>query len=209
MPIIEENLDMPIRDLLKIIQKRTFHSTYFGVPAIKNPIDFWMYQEIIFSIKPMVILEIGTNKGGTTLALAHLLDNLGQGRVITIDRHSNVDSSVKRHPRIFLLTGDACAIFGKVKQMIKEDSPVLIIEDSSHTYDNTLNILRLYNPLVSTGSYFIIEDGICHHGLDVGPDPGPYEAVEQFMSENDAFEIDRSKEPFVVTWNPKGYLRKK
>lgn len=205
---MEENLDMPVRELLRIIQQRTFHSTYFGVPSIKNPIDFWIYQETIFFVKPMVIIEIGTKKGGTTLALAHLLDSLGQGKVISIDRHSEVDSLVRRHPRIFLVTGDACARFEQVKQMVNRDSPVLIIEDSSHTYDNTLNVLRRYSPLVTRGSYFIVEDGICHHGLDVGPNPGPYEAVEQFLKENNSFEVDRSKEPYLITWNPKGYLRK-
>ena len=94
------------------------------------------------------------------------------------------------------------------KKMIKPKDIVLIIEDSSHEYDNTLQILRKYSDLITKGSYFIIEDGICHHGLDVGPDPGPYEAIETFMSETNSFEIDRSKESFLITWNPKGFLKR-
>ncbi len=46
-------------------------------------------------------------------------------------------------------------------------------------------------------------------GLDVGPNPGPYEAIDAFVAENDGFEIDRDMESFLITWNPKGYLRRK
>jgi cephalosporin hydroxylase len=84
----------------------------------------------------------------------------------------------------------------------------MVIEDSSHTYDHTLNVLRTYAPLVQIGDYFIVEDGICHHGLEVGPHPGPMEAIETFIAENSHFEIDRQREAFVITWNPKGYLRR-
>jgi cephalosporin hydroxylase len=58
------------------------------------------------------------------------------------------------------------------------------------------------------GGYFIVEDGICHHGLEIGPSPGPYEAVETFVAERSEFEIDRSREAFGITWNPKGYLKR-
>ncbi len=92
--------------------------------------------------------------------------------------------------------------------MIHKKDTVLIIEDSAHTCEITLNILRTYSPLIKPGSYFIVEDGICHHGLDVGPNPGPYEAIEIFANENIDFEIDRSKEDFFITWNPKGYLKR-
>lgn len=86
---------------------------------------------------------------------------------------------------------------------------VLVIEDSSHTYDNTLAVLRTYSGLTLPGDLFIVEDSICHHGLDVGPNPGPYEAIEAFVQENPAFEVDRSQEALFITWNPKGYLRRK
>lgn len=58
------------------------------------------------------------------------------------------------------------------------------------------------------GDYFIVEDGICHHGLPIGPKPGPYEAVEAFVKENADFDLDRDRESFLITWNPKGYLRR-
>lgn len=211
MYYMEEHLDMPLSEVLKVMQERIVkESTYFGVKALKSPIDFWIYQEIIHETKPNVIIEIGNNYGGSTLALAHICDLLDSGRVIGIDiSHSNLSEQVKKHPRITLIEGDACDSFTKVSELISAKESVLVIEDSSHTYQNTLNVLMAYSVLVKPGDYFIVEDGICHHGLSVGPNPGPYEAIGDFLRKNTAFEIDRSKEPFLITWNPKGYLRRK
>lgn len=208
---IEAAGDVTIRELLPMIQNRIMnHTTYFGVPTLKNPMDFWVYQEIIWSQKPDVVIEIGNNCGGSALALAHLLDNVGKGRLIAVDiRQAGIHHIVRAHPRIDLVEGDAVASFDRVSAMIEANQHVLIIEDSSHTYDNTLAVLRTYQGLLKVGDMFIIEDGICHHGLDVGPSPGPYEAIEDFVAESQAFEIDRGFENFIITWNPKGYLRRK
>jgi cephalosporin hydroxylase len=209
MKYMEENLNMPMKEILQNTQRELFNSNYFGVKILKSPFDFWIYQELIFEIQPDVIIEIGNFAGGHALALAHILDNIGNGRVIGLDiNHEYVPSIVKQHPKITLITGDACENFQKVKDLIKENNKVLIIEDSSHTYENTLNVLRTFSPLVTKESWFIVEDSICHHGLDIGPYPGPYEAIEEFIKETDEFEIDRSKEKFIITWNPKGYLRR-
>lgn len=208
---MEESLDIPLRDVLDIIQNRIVNNTsYWGVPALKSPIDTWIYQEIIFEMRPDVIVEIGNMFGGSTLALAHMLDILGHGKVIGLDiSHEKVANSVRQHPRITLIEGDACENFQQAKSLISPEDRILIIEDSSHTYENTLNVLRTYSVLTRPGDYFIVEDSICHHGLTVGPDPGPYEAIEAFVNENSDFEIDRSKESFFITWNPKGYLKRK
>ncbi|MDP2727392.1 MAG: CmcI family methyltransferase [Dehalococcoidia bacterium] len=207
---MEENLDMPLSEVLPIIQKGIMsQSTYFGVRSKKSPMDAWIYQEIISQIKPDVIVEIGNGNGGSTLFLAHLCDLLGRGKVIGLDlSHAGVPDQVREHPRISLIEGDACLKCDEVEKLIGEDQGVLVIEDSSHTYDNTLNLLRLYSRLVKPGGYFIVEDSICHHGLSEGPSPGPYEAIEAFVGENSDFEIDRSRERFLITWNPKGYLRR-
>jgi cephalosporin hydroxylase len=207
---MEKELNMKLRDVLEIIQKETFKSSYFGVPSIKSPLDFWVYTELIYEIKPDVIIEIGNRFGGSTLAFAHMLDHVGRGRVIGVDiDHSEVPREVRTHPRVTLITGDACASFAEVKKLIKEEEKVMIIEDSSHTYENTLNVLRTYSPLVKKASYFIVEDGIINHGLDFKErqKTGPYEAVESFIKENDRFEVDRFRERFFITWNPKGYLK--
>jgi cephalosporin hydroxylase len=210
VPFLEESLELPLKSILPAMQDRMVQrTTYFGVRALKNPLDMWVYQELVHALRPDVVIEVGNHSGGTTLALAHLCDLLGHGRVIGLDvTHEHVADITRRHPRITLIEGDASASFPRVRSSIDPDEHVLIIEDSSHTYENTLNVLRTYSPLIKPGGYFIVEDGICHHGLDVGPEPGPYEAIETFTAENPHFIVDRGREDFVLTWNPRGFLRR-
>jgi cephalosporin hydroxylase len=214
---MESSLDLPIKDLLVHMQNRIVtDSTYFGVPTMKSPTDMWMYQEIIWEVKPDFIVEIGTWHGGSALAFAHIMDHIyGRGsfaKVITIDTsHDKVHDKVRLHPRIKFITGDALKYYFVVRNMIRESMvrpKVLVIEDSAHFYQNTLNVLNTYWPLVSMGSYFIVEDTICGHGLDIPPKPGPYEAVQEFIRMTDNFIIDKSKEAFLITWNPSGFLKR-
>jgi cephalosporin hydroxylase len=210
MQYIENQKSGVMTDLLESIQTRITTSTsYFGVKTLKNPFDFWVYQEIIYELKPDYIVEIGNFRGGSALALAHLCDNIGKGRVIGVDiNQSEISDAVRAHPRLTFIEGDACDSFAKVKAIVGKSTNVLIIEDSSHTYENTLSVLRTYENLINRDGYFIVEDSICHHGLNTGPNPGPYEAIEAFANENTDFLIDRTKESFLITWNPKGYLRR-
>ena len=210
MLYMENSLHLTLGQIIPLMQQRIMtESTYFGLKTLKSPIDFWIYQEMIYELKPDVIIEIGNYSGGSTLALAHMCDLLSNGRVIGLDlSHAAVDKTVKAHKRITLIEGDACASFERVAKLIKPDDNVLVIEDSLHTFANTLAVLETYSPLIKPGGYFIVEDGICYHGLNGGPWPGPYEAVEAFVSRNNSFVIDRSREAFLITWNPKGYLRR-
>ena len=210
MPFMEEALDWPLSKMLPIIQKRIMESTtYRGIPTMKNPLDFWVYQEILWETKPDTIVEIGNLYGGSTLALAHACDLLSNGKILAVDTtHHLIANEARLHPRISLLTGDACEIWPAVKAAVPPNSSVMVIDDSVHSYDHTLRVLERYSDLVSVGNYFIVEDGICHHGLDVGPQPGPYEAVETFLRTNKNFIVDRNKENFGITWNPKGYLKR-
>lgn len=207
---MEESLDWPLSRVLPVLQERILErSTYHGIPTLKNPLDFWMYREIMWETRPDVIIEIGNFCGGSTLALAHVCDALDAGRILGIDTdHGRVASEVRVHPRVTLLTGDASTMLPDVEDLLNKDDRVMIIEDSAHTYENTLRVLEAYAPLVGVGQYFIVEDGICRHGLDIGPQPGPYEAVERFVDTNEDFVIDRDREDYCITWNPKGYLRK-
>jgi cephalosporin hydroxylase len=207
---MEDKLDMPLGQVLAIIQEGIMkNTTYFGIKTLKNPMDAWIYQEIIFVEKPDVVVEVGNAHGGSALLLAHLCDVIGKGRIIGVDiSHKNVPQFVKDHPRITFIEGDACQCFEQVEQLIAKEDRVLVIEDSSHTYENTLNVLRFYSSLIKIGDYLIVEDSICHHGIDGGPQPGPYEAIEDFVKENNDFEIDRSRERFLITWNPKGFLKR-
>lgn len=205
---LEDSTMLPLGQLLTRMQQSIMaETTYFGVRAYKNPLDAWIYQELVVAHRPDVIVEIGNKFGGGTLYLAHLCDLLGHGRVVGVDiRHHDVADIVRQHPRVSLLEGDAVARFDDVRVLCEGGKRVMVIEDSSHTYDNTLAVLRTYSALLHKGDQFIVEDTICHHGLDVGPNPGPYEAVCAFVRENPRFVVDRSRERFLVTWNPMGFL---
>jgi cephalosporin hydroxylase len=208
--VMEACLDMPLRELLERGQRRiTRDSRYLGIPTMKWPCDFWVYQELLHELRPDVIIEIGNYQGGSALALAHLCDQLGTGRLLAVDidqRH--VAAAARAHPRITFLQSDGVAAAGEARRFAAGARCVLVIEDSSHTYENTLAVMRAYADLVTPGSYFIVEDGICHHGVEVGPEPGPYEAIVDFLKEDARFAADRSRESFLVTWNPLGYLRR-
>ena len=214
---LEDNLDQPLRNILSVFQAEIDNTSYCGIASAKNPLDFWTYQEIISQTKPAFIIDIGCGWGGTTLAFAHLCDGMGIGQIIAIDVRDILPVRVRNHPRITFIKGDACAVFDQVKSIVGE-SKVFIIEDASHVYEDTLNILRLYTTLLKGSSYkkmfscdyMVVEDTInCDGMVEGGPRPGSLKAVEDFIKENTDFVHDRSRERFMITWNPKGFIRRK
>jgi cephalosporin hydroxylase len=91
-----------------------------------------------------------------------------------------------------------------------DGSPVMVILDADHSRDHVLSELRVFAPLVTSGSYLIVEDtNINGHPVFEEFGPGPYEAVEEFFLENDDFEVDESCHLYYVTQNPRGYLKRR
>ena len=182
-----------MKEVLNKIQGRLMNnSSYWGIKTLKCPLDFWIYNEILHKIRPDLLIEIGNLYGGSALSYAHIFDNLNNGTVLGIDiDHKYIADEVRAHKRINLIESDATLCIDQVSQFVKEDMKVLVIEDSSHEYDNTLKLLEGYSKFVTRNSYYIVEDTICHHGLDVGPKPGPFEAVHDFMNDNNDFMIDK------------------
>lgn len=184
---------------------------WMGVRIIKNPLDTWIYQELIYAVQPDVILEIGSSYGGSTLYFANLLDLIGKGTVISVDiDRSNFNVT---HSRIHPITGDSSSpevereIFGLCR-----GKKVMISHDSSHYKEKVLNDLRRYSPLVPVGSYFVVEDGIYDlfsplEGVG-GFSDGPFDAITEFLKENQAFEPDLSCERYVFTNHPMGFLKR-
>lgn len=186
-----------------------FNTHWLGVPALKCPLDLWIYQEILFETRPDLIIECGTKKGGTSFFLASLCDLIGKGRIITIDTTNFPDKP--DHERITYLQGSSTSkeIEDKVRNLTKEGEKVMVILDSNHRRSHVLNELKIYNKLVTKGNYLIVEDtNINGHPVFCNYGPGPMEAVNIFMKENDDFTIDRGREKYMLTFNPKGYLRK-
>lgn len=197
-----------------------FHSLYYGsrvwqntfwmgVPAYKCPLDLWIYQEVIFEVKPDVIVECGTADGGSALFLAHMCELANRGRIVTIDVGQG--EGRPRHPRITYVLGSSTAgeVVQRVRRLVTGGGSVMVILDSDHSKAHVLDELRIYSTLVTKGSYLIVEDTNVN-GHPVLPDfgPGPMEAVEEFLKENSRFVIDDTREKFYMTFNPRGYLRR-
>ena len=191
-------------------KKTWLNTTWLGTTVQKCPLDLWVYQEIIYETRPDIIIEAGTLAGGSALFFASMFDLLGQGRVATIDVKKFGERP--QHPRITYLRGSSTSndIVERVKSITNDGDRVMVVLDSDHSRDHVLNELRLYSPMVSEGCYLIVEDtNINGHPVLTSFGPGPMEATEAFLAENDDFEIDREREKFLLTFNLRGYLRKK
>jgi cephalosporin hydroxylase len=203
---ISEQFHIMYYDHPQLTWQNTF---WFGIPVQKYPGDLWIYQEILFELKPDIIVETGTFNGGSALFLASVCDILKRGQIITID----IEPREKRpkHPRIKYLTGSSIApdTIRRVKEQIHEGEKVLVILDSDHSKQHVLVELEKYSPLVTNGSYIIVEDSNVN-GHPVFPQfgPGPMEAIDEFLVAHREFLVDVSREKFYMTANPQGYLKK-
>jgi cephalosporin hydroxylase len=215
-------LPVPVRRVLRRTVVESFHrlfydngartwsnTTWLGVSLQKCPLDLWVYQELLVSLKPAVIVECGTAFGGSALYLASLCELLENGEVITIDVEARTDRPV--HERITYLNGSSTdsATLSSVDQFIGGRSPVLVLLDSDHSKEHVLSELRLYGPLVTPGSYLVVEDSnINGHPVLPNFGPGPKEAIDEFLESDTEFCVDRSQEKYFLTFNPSGFLRR-
>jgi cephalosporin hydroxylase len=185
--------------------------TWLGRPVWQNVLDLWSLQEAIAQIKPGVLLETGTNRGGSALFYAQLFDLLGHGRVITVDverLHS------LEHDRVEFLIGSSVDedILGAMREGARTaDGPVMVVLDSDHSAEHVLEEMHAYAPLVTPGSLMLVQDGV----IDTLPmfsafRPGPLAAIEAFLAETADFELDtRLDKRFLVTHHPSGWLRRR
>jgi cephalosporin hydroxylase len=182
---------------------------WFGVPIQKSPLDCWVYPEILCELRPDLIVETGTYLGGSAMFFAHLFDLLGHGHVLTIDqqRRGTID-----HPRVTQIVGDALSreVLDAVAERAAAATRVLVALDDDHSAPHVLRELAAYGPLVTPGSYLVVEDtNVNGHPVMPGHGPGPHEAVEQFLKTNEDFVIDHGREKFLLTYFPDGWLRKR
>lgn len=180
---------------------------FLGVTIEKTPLDLWIYQEIIFDTKPEVIIETGTRYGGSALFFACLFDLIDSGLVITIDTE---DMSSVYHPRMVKLIGNSISddIVNTVRELVGNRT-VLVSLDSAHVKDHVLKEMKIYSEFVTVGNYMIVEDtNINGHPVLPTWSEGPMEAVNEFLSTRNDFEIDKSRERFLVTSCPNGFLKR-
>lgn len=183
--------------------------TYKGIKAIRCPFDYVIYQMIIDEVKPDLVIEIGTNIGGGALYIADLLDMNCKGIIHTIDIIDMVDPKVKEHERIKFFTN---GWLDYDLELTKEFDKILVIEDASHFYQDSIGILNKFHSVVSKNSYFIVEDGIINElGLEKEYKGGPLKALREFLPLHPEFFVDRKWCDMFgknATFNVNGYLKK-
>jgi len=185
-------------------------ATWLGAQALKNPLDLWVYQEIVFETRPELIVETGTYRGGSALYLASICDLVGTGEVLSIDIEPERED-YPRHPRITYFAGRSSTdpeVLAEVRERAGS-GPILVVLDSDHSARHVAAELEAYAPLVPIGSYLIVEDTNVN-GHPAAPDfgPGPMEAMWDFMATDPGFEVDAHCERYFLTQNPSGYLKR-
>jgi cephalosporin hydroxylase len=185
--------------------------TWLGNPIWQNVLDLWTIQETIAEVRPSLLIETGTNRGGSSLFFAHLMDLLGQGEIVTIDvdRLHNLS-----HPRITYVIGSSTApeIAQQVSQRAsRTPGPVLVILDSDHSQSHVAAELDVYAPMTTPGSYCLVQDGVIDVlPMFVGARPGPLRAIDDFAARHPEFEIDHDRgERFLISHHPRGWLKRK
>jgi cephalosporin hydroxylase len=187
---------------------------WLGVPSEQAPTDNWNMQQLIVELQPDYIIETGTWYGGTTLFYAEVLSYVNpQGKVITIDIEPRVEQASKLpiwKQRVEMIVGSS--IDPKVTDHVAQEvlgKKVLITLDSLHTREHVLKEMEIYSKLVTPGSYLVVQDtNINGNPVNPGFGPGPHEAVQEFLQTHDNFVADLSREKFLLTFYPGGWLKR-
>ena len=201
----------------------SYHFTWLGRPIIQFPQDILAIQEIIWSVKPDVVVETGIAHGGSLILSASMLELLGgDGFVvgIDIDIRAHNRKEIERHPlarRIVMIEGSSTDpdVAGQASVLAGAGTRVLVLLDSNHTHAHVLEELDLYSPLVGEGSYIVVFDTVIED-MPAGSFPdrpwdkgnNPATAVREFLGRNDRFEVDHELEnKLLISVAPGGYLK--
>lgn len=198
--------------------------SWLGRPMIQLPMDAMAMQELIWAVKPDLIIETGVAHGGSVVLSASMLQLLGKGSVVGIDIEIRAHNrkAIESHPmagRIRLIEGSSVAadVVAQVHQLAKQASTVLVILDSNHTHDHVLAELQAYGPLVTVGSYCVVFDTFVEDlpadyvwaDRPWGKGNNPKTAVHAWLEGRSDFVIDRSVEDrLLITSAPDGFLRR-
>jgi len=162
-----------------------------GNQVLKSPTDLILLQEIIYTNKPQIIVETGTWCGGSALFMAMVLDQLGEGWIISIDTSDTLNRPT--HPRIQYLKGDSSfQDVGEYAQHMEAGiARTMVVLDSDHHYPHVLKELQLWAPKVTRGQYLVVEDtNLNGHPVQPGWGKGPGEAAQDFFNTSKDFKKD-------------------
>jgi len=210
-------------------KKYSYHFEWLGRPIIQYPQDIIAMQEIIWKVKPDLIIETGIAHGGSLIFSASMLDlnatcgGPAEAEVLGVDIEIRLHNraAIEGHPmykRITMIEGSSIAsdVICQVKKKCEGKKRVLICLDSNHTHEHVLAELNAYAPLTSVESYCVIFDTIIQDmPEDMFPDrpwkPGdnPKTAVWEYLESHPEFEIDKSvQHKLLITVAPDGYLKR-
>ena len=210
-------------------QKYSYTFTWMGRPIIQIPEDMIRVQEVIYQIKPDVIIETGIAHGGSLMFYASLCKAMGKGRVIGIDieiRPQNREA-IETHDLFHLITlvegsSIASGVIERVKSFVKPKEAVMVVLDSDHSKRHVLAELEAYHDLINPNSYIIVADGIMKdlHDVPRGKPEwtrnNPATAAAEFVQKHPEFVLEEPIRPFNeselrknVTYCFGGWLRRK
>lgn len=204
----------------------SYNFTWMGRPIIQYPQDMIAMQEIIWEIKPDLIIETGIAHGGSLIFYASLLEIIGKGIILGIDidirAHNKIE--IKKHPafkkfkRIKMIEGSSVSgeVLKQVKQIAQNKKTVIVALDSNHTHEHVLSELNLYSPFVSKGSYLVVFDTLIEEmpenfypDRSWGRGNNARTAVNEFLKKNKNFRTDNSvDDKLLITVSPGGYLKR-
>lgn len=200
----------------------SYHFRWMGRPVIQYPQDLVASQEILWNVKPDLVIETGVAHGGSLIFYASILELIGRGKVVGVDNEIRPHNraAIEAHPmfrRIELIEGSStdAGVFARVRSLAEGQRTVLVALDSNHTHDHVLAELRLYSQLVTPGSYLIAFDTIIEEmppefsaNRPWKPGDSPATAVRQFLTETDRFVVDEEIDhKLLISVAPGGYLR--
>ena len=201
----------------------SYNFSWMGRPIIQYPQDMVAMQELIWEVKPDLIVETGIAHGGSIIYYASLLELIGNGEVLGIDidiRQHNREE-IERHPmfkRIKMIEGSAVCpeVVDQVKAVAAKHKKIMVCLDSNHTHEHVLQEPEVYSPLVSVGSYLVAFDTIVEFLPDGalparpwGKGDNPWTAAQAFLKTHPEFQIDRSIDnKLLIGVAPEGYLKR-
>lgn len=198
-----------------------YEPTWLGRPVIQFPTDIVAMQELIWSVRPDLIIETGVAHGGSLVLSASILELLGHGRVVGIDIQirAHNQSAIKSHPlahRIKLIEGSSISpdTFAAVREAVGNAKSVLVMLDSNHSETHVLAELELYSSLISPGGYLVAHDGAqawvwdIPNGKPEWKDDNPLGAIHKFLSSHPEFTVDPHWTRWGITSSPQGFLKR-
>ena len=202
----------------------SYNFTWMGRPIIQYPQDMIAMQEIIWDVKPDLIIETGIAHGGSLIYYASILELIGNGEVVGIDidiREHN-KKEIEKHPmfkRIKMIQGSSIdeSTINAVKKSAEGKKKIVVCLDSNHTHEHVLRELELYSPFVSLNSYIVVFDtivedlpeGYFSQKRPWGIGNNPRTAVDEFLKTHNEFIIDETIDSkLLISVTPRGYLKR-